>query len=277
MRFGGPIFGEYRDPDTWVSLVKHKGFRAANAPVGSDADGQTIRAYADAAGTADIVIAEVGAWSNPLGPDEKARKEAVELCTERLALAEAVGARCCVNISGSRGERWDGPDPRNLTDETFDMIVETVRGIIDAVSPTRTYYCLETMPWMYPDSVDSYRALLRAIDRSAFAVHFDPVNLVSSPERHFRNAELIAEFVEALGPHIRSVHAKDSVLHSELTTHLSEGRPGTGGLDYAALLRQLATLEPDTPLMMEHLPNEDEYDRATSYIRSVADEVGVAL
>jgi sugar phosphate isomerase/epimerase len=277
MRFGGPIFGEYRDPDTWVSLVKHKGFRAANAPVGSDADGQTIRAYADAAGTADIVIAEVGAWSNPLGPDEKARKEAVELCTERLAVAEAVGARCCVNISGSRGERWDGPDPRNLTDETFDMIVETVRGIIDAVSPTRTYYCLETMPWMYPDSVDSYRALLRAIDRSAFAVHFDPVNLVSSPERHFRNAELIAEFVEALGPHIRSVHAKDSVLHSELTTHLSEGRPGTGGLDYAALLRQLATLEPDTPLMMEHLPNEDEYDRATSYIRSVADEVGVAL
>jgi sugar phosphate isomerase/epimerase len=157
------------------------------------------------------------------------------------------------------------------------MVVETVRKIIDAVSPTRTYYCLETMPWMYPDSVDSYRSLLRAVDRSAFAVHFDPVNLVSSPQRYFRNAELIAEFVDSLGPHIRSVHAKDSVLHPQLTTRLSEGRPGTGGLDYAALLRRVATLDPDTPLMMEHLSAEEEYDHAATYIRCVAERVAVGV
>lgn len=277
MRLGGPVYGDSHDPDTWVSLVRRKGYRAAYAPVQDDADDHTIQAYADAARKADIVIAEVGAWSNPLGPDERARNEALDLCVKRLALAEAIGARCCVNIAGSRGNRWDGPDPRDLTDETFHLVVETVRKIIDAVSPTRTYYCLETMPWMYPDSVDSYRRLLRAIDRKAFAVHFDPVNLVSSPRRYFRNAELIAEFVDVFGPHIRSVHAKDSVLHPQLTTHLSEGRPGTGGMDYAALLRHVATLDPDMPLMMEHLSDEQEYDQAAAYIRSVAENAGVAL
>ncbi|MHC4542678.1 MAG: sugar phosphate isomerase/epimerase, partial [Planctomycetota bacterium] len=82
-----------------------------------------------------------------------------------------------MNISGSRGERWDGPSPKNFTDETFDIIVATTRAIIDEVKPTRTYFTLETMPWAYPDSADSYVALLKAIDRKRFAVHLDPVNL----------------------------------------------------------------------------------------------------
>ena len=53
------------------------------------------------------VVAEVGAWSNPLSPDETTRTAAVELCKRRLALADRVGARCCVNIAGSRSENWD--------------------------------------------------------------------------------------------------------------------------------------------------------------------------
>jgi len=46
--------------------------------------------------------------------------------------------------------------------------------IIDAVQPTRTFYTLETMPWMYPDSPQSYLRLLQAVDRRQFAVHFAP-------------------------------------------------------------------------------------------------------
>ncbi|MCM8756987.1 MAG: hypothetical protein NC823_00715 [Candidatus Omnitrophica bacterium] len=60
----------------------------------------------------------------------------------------------------------------------FDLIVEVVRQIIDAVKPVRSYYTLETMPWMYPDSAESYQSLLQAVDRKAFAVHFNPVNLL---------------------------------------------------------------------------------------------------
>ena len=51
-------------------------------------------------------------------------------------LAEAIDARCYVNIAGSRGgENWAGPHQENLCDNTFDLIVETVRSIIDAVGP----------------------------------------------------------------------------------------------------------------------------------------------
>ncbi|HNS00444.1 MAG TPA: TIM barrel protein [Planctomycetota bacterium] len=271
---GGPA--PAADPEAWVRELGRRGYRAAYCPVGADASDDVLKAYARAAAKADIVIAEVGAWSNPISRDEKQRREALALCRRQLALAERIGARCCVNISGSRGPAWDGPSKDNLTPETFDLIVATTRAIIDDVKPARTFFTLETMPWAYPDSADSYLRLLKAIDRKAFAVHFDPVNLVSSPQRYFANGALIREFFEKLGPHIRSCHAKDITLQARLMTHLDEVRPGLGNLDYAAFLGELSRF-PDVPLMLEHLPDDGEYALAADHIRAVAKTLGISF
>jgi sugar phosphate isomerase/epimerase len=277
MRLGAPIFDSFTDPDAWIAAVQRRGYRAAYCPLKPDADADTIRAYARAAERADVVIAECGAWSNPLSPDAGTQAAAIAKCQASLALADAIGAHCCVNIAGSRGAKWDGPHPADLTPETFDLIVATVREIIDAVKPVRTFYTLETMPWMYPDSADSYLALIRAIDRPQCAVHLDVVNLVCSPQRFFASAALIRECVAKLGPQIKSCHAKDIALADKLTVHLDEVRPGLGGLDYRTLLRELNALDPDLPLMLEHLPNEQEYDQAAAYVREVGREVAVTL
>ena len=265
MRLGGPVFNT-STPAEWVAAHRAAGYRAAYWPNVAEAE---EAAYVSAACEADVLIAEVGAWSNPLSPDETTRNNAVANCQRQLATAERVGARCCVNIAGSRGQKWDGPCADDLTEDTFALIVDTVRLIIDAVKPSRSYYALETMPWMYPDSLESYQRLLQAIDRPAFAVHFDPVNLINCPSRYFSNGALLAEFVAVLGPHIRSCHAKDILLGQNLTVFLSEEAPGEGGLDYAAYLHALAKLDPDTPLMLEHLSPE-QYPDAARYIRSVA-------
>jgi len=277
VRFGGPIFQKHDSPETWVDAVTAAGYRAAYCPVGPETGQQEIQAYADAARDADIVIAEVGTWSNPLSTNQADKEKAVKSCKAGLLLADRIGARCCVNIAGSRGEKWDGPSPYDLTDETFQMIVDTVRDIIDSVKPSRTYYTLEPMPWMYPDSADSYLRLIKAIDRKAFAAHMDPVNIVCSPQRYYRNTELIKECFAKLGRHIRSCHAKDIILRDELTVHLDEIRPGLGALDYRTFLHELDALDPDVPLMMEHLPNETEYLAAAEYIRSVAQEEGISI
>jgi sugar phosphate isomerase/epimerase len=274
MRLGAPIYGDTSEPGKWVELVRKMGYRAAYCPVNTTTQDDIVRAYADAAREADIVIAEVGAWSNPLSPNEEERRKALTHCQESLALAERIGARCCVNIVGSRGEQWDGPHPDNLTEETFERIVATTREIIDAVQPTRTYYTLETMPWMYPDSVESYLRLIQAIDRPAFAVHLDPVNLICSPQRYFGNADLIRDCFAQLGPWIKSVHAKDITLSTRLTVHLDEVRPGLGGLDYRTFLTEMNRLDPDTPFMLEHLPKEEEYIASAAYVRAIASELG---
>jgi sugar phosphate isomerase/epimerase len=277
MRLGGPVFSKTIDPEEWVQQVKKAGYRAAYCPVPLGTPGDLVERFARVAQREDIVIAEVGAWCNPLSPDEAVRLAAVEKCKKSLELAETIGARCCVNIAGSCGLKWDGPHPNDLTPETFDRIVSVVQDIIDSVQPEKTWYTLETMPWMYPDSTDNYLALIRAIDRPGFAVHLDPVNLVSSPQRYFKNADLVQDFIRRLGAYIRSCHAKDIRLQDRLTVHLDEVRPGLGGLDYRVFLRELAILDVDMPLMIEHLHEEEEYRQAAGYLRGVGKELGISL
>lgn len=277
MRFGGPVFLDHPDPDAWIAELKRLGYRAAYCPLDHTATPDVIQSFVRAAQAADIVIAEVGAWSNPLSPNDDERRKAITFCQNRLALADEIGARCCVNIAGSRGDVWDAPHPDNLTSDSFDLIVDTTRAIIDAVRPTRTFFTLEPMPWMYPDGPESYLRLMEAIDRAHFAVHLDPVNWICSPQLYFSNGDFIRECFRTLGPYIKSCHAKDITLQHTLTVHLDEVRPGLGSLEYATLLHEMDRLDPDTPLMLEHLPSAQAYDAAAEYVRTVARQEGVTL
>lgn len=277
MRLGGPIFEKFTDPAGWVAALKRLGYSAANCPVRADQDDDLIQAYVEAAAEADIVIAEVGAWSNPLSHDDKTRGEALALCKRQLALAEKIGAPCCVNIAGSRGAQWDGPDEGNFSDETFQKIVQTVREIIDEVAPARTFYTLEPMPWVPPDSPEGYLELIRAIDRKQFAVHLDPANMITDPRRYYTNGAFLRECFTRLGPHIKSAHAKDVVMSNEFNVNITQVAPGLGKLDYRVFLTEMDALDPDTPLLTEHLDTAEECAAAAAHIRSVAREVGANI
>ena len=276
VRLGGPVFGELKDPGEWVKAVRAEGYSAAYCPVSVGADTAAIKAFEKAARDANITISEVGAWSNPISRNEKERKDAIKKCKDSLALADQIGAGCCVNITGSRGEQWDGPDPENISRDTFDLIVQVTREIIDEVKPVRTFYTLETMPWALPDSPDSYLELIKAIDRKQLAVHLDPVNMINSPRRYYNNGAFLKECFEKLGPFIKNCHAKDIRLATNLTVHLDEVLLGTGGLDYKVFLTELSKLK-NVPLMLEHLKTKEDYTQAAANVRSVAKSIGISF
>ncbi len=277
MRLGGMVFGDTSTPDKWIAAVKDMGYRAAYCPVDASADDKTVAAYRRAAEAADIVIAEVGAWSNTLSADSDVRKKAMDHCKRQLDLAERIGARCCVNIAGGCGEQWDGPHLDNLSNGTFERIVELVREIVDAVGPEHAVYTLEPMPWVFPHTADSYLDLIRAIDRKSFAVHFDPVNMVNSPVIFLDNAAFLNDCFDKLGNRMVSIHAKDITLSGKLTVHLDEARPGDGGLCYKTFLTRANALHSDMPFMLEHMTQEEDYRIASVYVRKVAGENGIML
>lgn len=278
MRLGAPVTPASDTPENWVAALKSKGYRASFCPVTLESEASRRDEYKQAALEADVVIAEVGAWSNPLSPDPDEARRAFEKCVASLRLADEIGAVCCVNIAGNIGAGpWDGPSPENLAPDAFGRIVVSVQRIIDEAGPERACYCLETMPWMLPDSAESYLELVEAVDRPRFGVHFDPVNILNSPRRHVSNSEFIRSCVNILGNRILSVHAKDQAISSRLTLHLDEVIPGSGDVDYRVLLGSLDGFNPDLPLMIEHLSGEDEYDKAAAYIRAQAALQGVTL
>lgn len=275
MRLGAPVFS-YNSPQEWVRRHVEKGLGAAYWPLPADASAETEEAYASAARAADLIIAEVGIWNNLLDSDEEKREANILYAIGRLRTADRIGARCCVNISGSCSAQWDGPHPDNLTEATFERIVWTTRRIIDEAAPERTVYTLEPMPWMYPCDADSTARLIEAVDRRAFGVHVDMVNMVNALEKVYATGDMARAYFERFAPHIRSVHAKDMTLGTGLTLHIDEALPGEGMFDFDALLRASAALE-DIPVMAEHLRTEAEYDQAVSFLQSRARALGIEV
>ncbi|MBL8177144.1 MAG: sugar phosphate isomerase/epimerase [Bryobacterales bacterium] len=278
VRLGGPVFLKSDDPRELAREHRRLGYTAAYCPPADLKDEARTKAIQEAFAAENVTIAEVGAWKNMLDPDPVQRKQNLEYVTARLALAEAVGARCCVDIAGSYHPTvWYGPHKLNLSPAFFDATVENVRKVLDAVKPARTTFSVEMMGWSIPNSADSYLKLIKAVDRKQFSAHVDVCNIINSPERMYRNAELIADTFRKLGRWVSSCHAKDLAWVPEMNVHFVEVIPGRGDLDYTAYLRNLAAIPVDAPLMLEHLKTAADYREGADHIRKTASACGVAL
>jgi sugar phosphate isomerase/epimerase len=276
IRLGGPVFLKSDDPVELAREHRRLGYSAALCPRAKAGDSARVREIEKAFAAENVVIAEVGAWTNMLEPDAEKRRENLGYVIERLTLADAVGAKCCVNIAGTFAS-GRGPHADDLTQKYFDATVENCRRVIDAVNPKRAKFTIEMMAWCLPDGPDSYVKLLKAVDRKGLGVHLDPCNGINSAARYYRNSEFISECLRKLGPWIVSCHAKDLEMLSESNIHLQEVVPGRGRVDYRTYLRELAALPGEVPLMLEHLKTAEEYVEGAKYIRRVADEAGVGL
>jgi sugar phosphate isomerase/epimerase len=252
------------------------GYSAAYCPNVKLEDKAHIKAVEKAYLNENVIIAEVGAWRNMLDPDPAKRKDNQQYVTERLALADEVGARCCVDIAGSYNPKvWYGPHPKNFSDEFFTQTVENCRKVIDSVKPKRAKFAIEMMGWAIPEGPDSYIRLIKAIDRQQFGVHVDVCNGINSPERFYHNAEFISDCFRKLAPWILSCHAKDLDWLPEMNVHFVEVVPGRGSISYQAYLREVANLPSEAPLMIEHLKTPEEYAEARTYIQKIAAETGL--
>ena len=278
IRLGGPIFLKSSDPRELAREHRRLGYSAAYCPEAKVEDTALIREIEKAFAAEKVVIAEVGAWVNMLDPDPDKRGKNLRYVTGRLALAEAVGARCCPDIAGSYNPTvWYGPHPKNLSQEFFDATVQNCRRVIDEVKPKRTKFTIEMMGWSLPDGPDAYLKLIRAVDRPGFAVHMDVCNGINSPAKFYRSGEFISDCFRTLGPWIVSCHAKDLQWVTELNVHFLEVVPGRGEVDYRAYLTELSKLPIEAPLMLEHLKTAEEYDEGKRYIMKVGSELGLAF
>jgi sugar phosphate isomerase/epimerase len=278
VRLGGPIFLKSDDPAALAKEHRRLGYSAAYCPQAKADDREHTRAIQQAFAAENVVISEVGAWKNMLDPDESKRRENLQYVVERCALAEAVGARCCVDIAGSYNPNvWYGMDAKNVSKQFFDATVQNCRHVIDAIKPKRTKFTIEMMPWNLPDGPDAYLDLIRAVDRPAFGVHLDVCNIINSPRRFYANAEVIRECFGKLGRWVISCHAKDLKWIPEYNVHFLEVAPGQGQIDYAAYLGGLSQLPTDAPLMLEHLKTPEDYEAGKQHIFNVAKTIGVTF
>jgi len=281
MRLGAPVFTDTRDPEIFVLEHVRKGYRAAYCPdwINADTDGALCGCFKKALEKNDIVLAEVGIWRNVMSRNPDEAKAAFEHSVRRLATAEELGACCAVNIVGSWNEQyWDGPHEAHYKQDFFDAAVEAARRVIDDVKPKRTKMGFEILPCQFIDCAEEYMRFIRAIDREAAGIHYDPANSISSPRLLYNNAEFFKNEFKIFGSAVCSIHLKDLRLNpKEFTVNMQEAVIGKGQIDYINLLRLIDALPPDTPGMLEHLSTESLYDEAASSVRTLAKKAGIAF
>lgn len=253
----------------WADQHRALGCKAVVFPLDCYAKRQDIRDYMEAANEAGFVIAEVGIWRNVIAQEEEQRKKALDYAIGQLAMADEIGARCCVNVAGAcAGARWDGACRENFEIEAWQKTVESVQKIIDTVKPMHTKYAIEPMPWMIPTGPEEYLRLLADINRTAAGVHLDIVNMIHCPERFFFQENFIKDCFTMLKGKICSCHLKDIRLKEEYTFQLEETYCGNGSLnmEHYALL---ATKEQEQmPMIIEHLHSDEEYRKSFQYVQN---------
>lgn len=277
MRLGVSGTFAHETPEEWAEYLAALGCRAVNFPVDYTASEEVIDRYVKAARDHDLVIAEVGAWCNPVSPDAKVREAALKRCKEQLRLADRIGACCCVNVSGSRGQRWDGHYRENFTREAWEATVKSIQEIIDEVKPAHTFYTIEPMPWLYPMGPEEYTALLRETDREAFAVHMDVFNWITSAKRYFFHEEFMEECFEKLGSLTKSCHLKNVHLEEEFTLQLTETACEKGSLNLLKYAELIEKTNPQMPVILEHLDSQEEYLQSLSWVKEKFQKAGIRI
>jgi sugar phosphate isomerase/epimerase len=278
VRLGGNgIPGGDGDAVEYARAHRAFGYGAAYCPPASINDAKRLADIEKAFAAENVTIAEVGIWRNLVTRDAAVRKAHRDYAVEKLAIADAVGAKCAVSYIGSYEPGSDyGPNAHNLSAEAFDDAVEAARYLIDTVKPKRAKFALEMEQYSLPDSVDMYVKLIKAVDRSEFGCHVDPVNLVMTPRTYFNTPALLNEIFDKLGVWIVSCHAKDIILYHQAALHFDEIIIGKGTMDYRVFLGRLDRLVREVPLMMEHL-SDPEYAIARDEIFKAGDAIGVGF
>ena len=269
MRLGTSSPLAHQGPKDWARKHKDLSLGAINFHLTCRDDPDRVDAFLREARQEELIMAEVGIWRNTLSPDPQVRAEAVRYAIGQLELADHIGARCCVNIVGARGPRWDGAYRENFTKETWSLAVETIREIIDAVNPKNTFFTIESMPWMIPTGPDEYLRLLDAVERDRFAVHMDVFNWMRTPERYFFNEDFVDECFEKLGPYIRSCHLKDVRMESDYTVFFREVPAGQGGINIRHLIQAAEKYDRQMPFIIEHLNSDEAYLESIRYVQSL--------
>ena len=279
MRLGGSVMKPYANPSEWLAHVKELGYSCVIFPVDSSAPRQVWRDYAQCCRDNDLLIGEVGVWRNVMDRDPARREANIAYAIRQLEMAEEVGANCCVNISGSPGDLWDGYHPTLDTPGVYEDILLTTRRIIDAVQPKKTCYSLEPMPWMAPESPEQYLQLLRDMRRpGAFRVHLDYCNMINSIDRYRHASEFITHCFKLLGGQVASIHAKDAAItDGYLPVCIGEVPPGEGSIDLSLVMKLADRLGKDTPVFVEHLDDHAAYMKAVAVMRAAAEKAGVPV
>jgi len=225
----------------------------------------------------DVVIYEVGGYTNLVTPDSARLQKNCAGIAHCIEVAESVNCGMVGTVAGSR-------DPKNLINvhpdnwslDTWKLLVKSIKQVLRDTSGMKAAIGMEAQVTSIIDSPLAHKRLIEDVGDERLKVNLDPVNMMSL-SRYYHTTELLNECFDMLGEDIIGCHAKDTYIWPDKqTVHVQEVCPGKGVLDYEYYLVQMSRLKWPRALEPEHIEDE-EYPEAKAYIEKIAAKTGVKI
>lgn len=201
---------------------------------------------------AGVRIWGVSGTFNTTDPNYDRRQANISAACHLIDHARDLGTDVVTVCTGTRNvdNIWRA-HPDNATAEAWDDLLTTLGMMLPHAADAGVRLGIEPEPGNVVRDAASARRLLNEMGSDArhLAIVLDPANLLTIDTLAGQHAILNAAFAD-LGPHVGAVHAKDVVPSGYSAA-------GTGGMDYALVMRLHAQLPHAVPVIAQDLAVED--------------------
>ncbi len=245
-----------------VQLVAYKVLpEVAYAPgaIDSERAAQVAGAFRKAGKSVPLL----GAYFNPVHPNEEKVKNGIAVFRDYLRLAHDFGCDTVGSETGScNGDPWIY-HPQNRTDETLARVIRTFSELCDYAQDYGAYVGMEGAFGHVCYDVKCLERAVKSIGRSNIRIIFDLYNYLDASNID-RRYDILAEGLQTFGDRIHVFHIKDCVIGEDGS--LKQCGVGKGIFDYSRILSEIKKVCPDANLVFEGTVGEDIPD-AVAHIR----------
>lgn len=208
-------------------------------------------------------IALLGAYFNPVHPDEEKIKKGIAVFKDYLKIAKVFGCDVVGSETGSyMGEPWVY-HPMNHSDEALDRVVDVFGELAAYAKECGVYIGMEGAFGHVCYTPERLNIAIKRIGLDNIRVIFDLYNYLDIS--NLDNAyEILKRGIELFGDRILLFHVKDFIVEDG---KLKQCAVGKGILDYDRILDMIYKHNPDATLVFEGTTGDD-IAFAANYIRS---------
>ncbi|MBX6315597.1 MAG: sugar phosphate isomerase/epimerase [Isosphaeraceae bacterium] len=185
-------------------------------------------------------------------PDEGYRRVRIDHTRRALSLCAELGAPHITTEPG-------GPlAPGQSRQEGIDRFVEALKPLAEHAHNVGVLLLIEPEPGLLVETTDQYLEVAERVDAPSIGLNFDVGHA-------FCMGEDLPRQIVKLAPHIKHYHFED-IAASRVHHHLV---PGTGAIDFAAVIAAIRSTGYDGWLTVELYPFVDDPDAAARAAREV--------
>lgn len=215
-----------------------------------------------------VEIPLIGAYFNPVHPNEEKIKRGFAVFKDYLDVARALGCDTVGSETGSyNGDPWIY-HPMNHSDEALDRVVQTFSALADHAKERGCYIGMEGAFGHVCHTPERLNEAVRRIGRDNVRIIFDLYNYldISNLDSAY---DILDRGLELFSDNILLFHIKDFVVDEG---RLKQCGVGKGRLDFNIILKKIYLSNPDAVLVLEGT-TDDDIGYAVSFLTKIINEI----